>query len=311
MAATPWPDPDAPYEPATPDQWLSEVASWPWTSLGSDRWKLAGNCPRCGHPMEKILEPQLVQFAIGPGKNQDPEWNEPLVECNCDSTHPGRPESAHGCGARGVMPGPHGSGTPRPPELAEVEWERKRAELVADALPRIHSSAEKWGATIGVLTGVFGAAGFIKGREEISKLETWVQWVIGLGLGLAVALAVTGIVTAALAAQGTTVTIRGTQDFWTSYANATENAASYLKASRWLVVSALIPLAIAVGFELFGPAKTSPGTAVLAVPKAGAITCGELATDAAGALVLRPVGNGKEELPLTDVEDVTVIDSCP
>jgi hypothetical protein len=101
-----------PYDPETTPQWLKEVDSWPWESIGEDKWKKSGSCPRCHHLMDKVVTPVtiLAKTLLAEGISVDrplqlvPDRVE--VECNCVSPHKDRPEKESGCGPAGIFDGP-------------------------------------------------------------------------------------------------------------------------------------------------------------------------------------------------------------
>jgi hypothetical protein len=310
--ATPQPSPNAPYDRLTPDWWLRAVSEWDWQQLEADKWRLSGPCPRCGHEMYRVVAPDVVVFSTGEGLGS--RYGLPdvaFVECNCTEKHDGRPDGEIGCGPSGQFPGPMmagGGGDVAAPE--DREWERRRAELVAKALPDIRSAAEKWGATIAALTGVLGVASLIGGRDELAKLTDETRLIVAGALGIAAVLAALATGLAALAAQGTPQVAEGsTSAFRTQYENAIKTAASRLGLSRTLTIGALLALVVAVGFMLFGQGKPSDGAqAVLIVRDDGAPACGTLVRGGEGELELM-VNEAPESLD--DVMSITLVDSCP
>jgi len=309
----PNPDPDAPYETLTPDWWLEEVSTWQWQQLEDEKWKLSGNCPRCGHLMSRVEGPGIVVFSTGVGVGSRHGVPDVVfVECNCTDPHKDRPDGETGCGPSGQIPGPlNPGGAFGVVDPLDRQWEHKRAELLAQALPNIRSAAEKWGATIAALTGILGISSFLGGRDELAKLSENTRLAVGVALALAALLAVIATYLAALAAQGTPETFVGTTDgFRQRYENAVKEAAKKLKTSRGLTVLALLPLAAAVGLMLFGPSKQDDdeGQAVVVVSRDGAPVCGTLATGTDGELSLE---QGGQPATLEHVTSIVAVDACP
>jgi hypothetical protein len=262
--------------------------------------------------MYRVLSPEVVVFSTGEGLGSRYGIADvAFVECNCTEKHEGRPDGETGCGPSGQFPGPlvtGGAGDVAAPE--DREWERRRAELVANALPDIRSAAEKWGATIAALTGVLGISSLIGGRDALAKLTDDTRLIVAIAFGIAAALAALATILAALAAQGTPQTATGsTAEFRTKYEKAIGNASSRLGWSRALTIGALLALAVAVGFMLFGDSKPSEDTqAVVVVREEGTPACGTLSRSEGGELELT-VNDNPESLDA--VTSITPVESCP
>lgn len=106
-------DKTLPYDRETSDDWLAQVDQWPWIKLGEDKWKKSGQCPRCGHYMERVVWAEVV-FAetlndlegLGAERSVRHVDDRVHVECNCASSHSERPEGESGCGPQGLFDGP-------------------------------------------------------------------------------------------------------------------------------------------------------------------------------------------------------------
>jgi hypothetical protein len=87
------------YEQGTPEGWDAGLTKLAVDREGKDKMRIAGPCPRCGHPIEKVMGGISVLFG------QELQRQEALrvrIVCNCTEQHPNTPEGRHGCGAEGV-----------------------------------------------------------------------------------------------------------------------------------------------------------------------------------------------------------------
>jgi len=159
------------------------------------------------------------------------------------------------------------------------------------AVDRVKTAAEKWGASITTITGVFGIITLIKGPEDISNLTSGNKMVVGIALLVALVTAVTSIFLAALAAQGIP------HDIWLTGAqarrdsrNVVKKASAFLAVSRFLVIPAVLGMGAAIGLTWYGDRVAEKAASVGG--ELGTL-CGELSRDEEGHLVFR----SKEEYP--------------
>lgn len=201
---------------------------------------------------------------------------------------------------------------PRPADAEERMWQNRLEHDQLAALPNIRASAEKWAGTIASLTGVFGIAAFVKGRDDIYELTEGARnGVVGLVV-LALIAAFVAIFFAALAAQGTPKkTFSGTPNYKDLYSSEVDTAARQLRNSRIATIVATALLAGAIGFMWFGPtAKSDSTTRAVIVQRSGATVCGIVTTQADGALAFAS-STGGAAAPLTDVASFTTVEKCP
>src|SRR5690348_9432788 len=98
-----WPDPNCAWNRSDSPRWREAVYALTWQPrLGSDNkildYVLAGDCPRCGHPMNSTAG---VAGVLKEGIRLE------TVRCNCEeNTHSARPDGEQGCGQRGNIPLP-------------------------------------------------------------------------------------------------------------------------------------------------------------------------------------------------------------
>jgi hypothetical protein len=90
---------EKPFDEETSSQWIDTVTAWKWRTIGEKKYKISGNCPRCGHHMQEIVGYQIGVFKLaGPRKTV---W----VQCNCSVKHPGAPDGPNeGCGQGAEIP---------------------------------------------------------------------------------------------------------------------------------------------------------------------------------------------------------------
>ena len=257
------------------------------------------------------------------------------VACNCGYDHEGRPEegSGNGCGAFGRLefgtepPQPGESkqvsvrAAERPAAPAALEWERRIREHGFGYLASIRGSAEKWGASIGTLLGLFAVVALVKGPSDISEVEgtlwgwghrTWtITWVI-----VALAAAVFATAAAAYAAQGTPKKIRFVGErLRKAERQGAKHAAWAMLGSRICALLAVAALATSVVWVwLTTPDKPEPtvGVRVNLVGADDRFVCGTLvASSQDGSVVLVPTG-AKEPLqvPVEQIRSIGPDDSC-
>ncbi len=178
-------------------------------------------------------------------------------------------------------------------------------ELARDEeLPKLRETAEKWGQTVATLLGLFGIAGFIKGRDEISKLDEPAGAALGVVLLLAFILAAVSTGLAALAAQGIPRSILEDR-VAANRRTAADNARVRINYSRWAIVPVMLLLPLAIGITWYAPQKEAGGAKYLVVQQSG-VLCGELERRDDGTLAMK-----SNSTPLTNVTSMTAVDKCP
>jgi len=89
------PSNDIPYEKGTPKGWADAARRSFKVGSFEGRWMLSGNCPRCGHRVEKDLTDR-IGAALAPLRNISVAW-----KCSCGRPHDKAPPTEPGCGAEG------------------------------------------------------------------------------------------------------------------------------------------------------------------------------------------------------------------
>jgi hypothetical protein len=196
------------------------------------------------------------------------------------------------------------------------KWETHAEAFEFEALPRIRATAERWAASIGAVTGVFGIVTLVRGREDVTALRADLKIAAGLLIGAALAMALAAIVLAAFAAQGTPkklVALTG-QELRRWHQEGARRAKLQLSVSRVLAVAAIVLLGAAVGITWFGPASemASSRPKLLVLLRSGTLVCGLPHEGTAGTLTLdSAAGRHAISVATDDVEAMTVVDSCP
>jgi hypothetical protein len=184
----------------------------------------------------------------------------------------------------------------------DLQWQREATERQHTALKDVRSTAEKWGASVTALLGIFGTVAFVKGPNEFSKLsedEAW--WAFGLIVAAGV-LAAAAITAAALSAQGSPVRTEQL-DGWTLRSWNEEQldvAIRNLRISRFTTVLAaavLFAAMLVTWASAIDKPEEAANTSALFVNREGIVECREVT---------------KAELnKLTAIVEVSIVDSCP
>lgn len=195
---------------------------------------------------------------------------------------------------------------------SDLAWEDRADQLEFQALTAVRSSAEKWGASLAAILGLFGTILLVKGRTDITQLMQGYQIAIATLLLLAILTAAVAVYEAALAAQGTPEKLHwpggGALRQWEL--QRADNAKDQLKLSRVLTFFAVGFVLIAIGLTWFGKAEPSPsGAAVVVTVSGSAPHCGTLASAQDGSLALRG-GDGKVT-PIPPGANVIAVSGCP
>jgi hypothetical protein len=255
----------APYEPCSTDGWIKAVAErFAWQELDEDLL-LWGDCPRCGHGIYKLVHVHRELVLPGPQEGAleravSRATRDEVVRCNCAAVHEGAGPGASGCGAAGVLTlelSPPKVVATRRASAFDVYWEEQAEQLGRDALTSTRRAAGQWAATVGTLTGIFSIAALITGRSNVSDLAHGYSVAVGIVVALALLAAVTAVTFAALAAQGTPVSVELTGNGIRKLIHdETASAARKLRWSRVCAIVAVFLIAVGIGLMWYGPAAS-------------------------------------------------------
>lgn len=193
----------------------------------------------------------------------------------------------------------------------DLRWEKKAEELEFEALARVRTAAEKWGAGLTAILGLATTVLVVKGGEDITKLSSGTKLAVAVILGLALLNAFYAAYQAALAAQGTPENLAWPNgpSLRTWEQEKALEAKRKLRASRMATGVAVLLMAAAIALAWFGNPAKSSGTTVLMTQDSGTPLCGSLKNGANGLEL--EIGSKKMTLPNGPYDTVTVVDACP
>ncbi|WNZ08700.1 hypothetical protein [Streptomyces sp. 11x1] len=165
-----------------------------------------------------------------------------------------------------------------PVTAEDVEWDRRATEARFNSLTAIQATAERWGATILVITGLLTALTVIRGPSDVNALQSTASKVtVGVLSALSLFTALGSVVYAARAAQGQAVRVLPTGDrFRQATLLGTETANKYLTRSRVLALW-IIPFYLAsIAVMSYAPQKEAGKPVVSVTDAAGVNYCGSV-----------------------------------
>jgi hypothetical protein len=205
---------------------------------------------------------------------------------------------------------------PRRATPSDVRWAERADELEFETLTRVRAASEKWAASLAAILGLTGAVFVVKGRDDVSKLDTPYQ--VAVGILLLVALIVAAIATylAARAAQGTPTDVKwpngGKLRRW-EHEEALA-ARKHLRASRVLALVTVSIVVLAIGLTWFGEAKpaSADSSAVVILRATGAPLCGTLISARGPGEVALDAGDAPPvALPAATLRAIVPVAGCP
>jgi hypothetical protein len=185
--------------------------------------------------------------------------------------------------------------------------------LVQTQLADVRKSAENWRTGLaGILALVTGFT-LIKGPTDVSSLESWASYVVGVLLLLALACAAFGAWQSLGAAYGSPGTL--TRQDYRAAGGATgfdlkraTDAARKLRDAKLATIGALFLLCGAIGLTWYGP---RPASVTVRVDRSSAPSiCGKMGDSAAGHLDVTLPGGSSVRLEFADVVRLRSVASC-
>jgi hypothetical protein len=199
---------------------------------------------------------------------------------------------------------------PGPPATAvDLSAARERQRLIATELPRVRSAAASWrNGLAGLLTALLGF-GLIKGRSDVSELDTLWAAVVGCLLAAALTCGAVGALALMRAANGRPAVAHLDRLTTRSVAEHAEAlaAAGSLRAGIGLTLACAALLVAAVGVTWYGPAGA--GSLVEVTDDAGT-HCGSLLQRTGGTLRLQ-TSAGPIEIDPSRPFTVRAVGACP
>lgn len=203
------------------------------------------------------------------------------------------------------------SPTPATPE--DLRWARLAEEARFNGLTDVQRSAERWGATILVITGILTTLTVVRGPSDLAALQNF--WpdklVVGLLAALSLLFALSSVIFAAMASQGSAVRmIASGPRYKEESLKAASTANAHLILSRRLAV-AIIPFYLgAIGFLSYAPQTSQKPPVVLIKDTGGSSYCGTSIKRSKDTLLLLRENKPTIQLDPVKVASVSTADSC-
>ncbi|MGQ4367409.1 hypothetical protein [Streptomyces violaceoruber] len=201
--------------------------------------------------------------------------------------------------------------TPATPE--DLRWARLAEEARFSGLTDVQRSAERWGATILVITGILTTLTVVRGPSDLAALQDF--WpdklVVGILAALSLLFALSSVIFAAMAAQGSAVKmIASGPRYKEESLKAASTANSNLIRSRRLAV-AVIPFYLgAIAFLSYAPQASQKPPVIIVKDADGASFCGNSMKRSKEQFLLLQGNKPAIRLDPTKVASVTTSASC-
>lgn len=203
------------------------------------------------------------------------------------------------------------SATPATPE--DLRWARIAEEARFSGLSDIQRSAERWGATILVITGILTTLTVVRGPSDLAVLQKFWPDKLAIGILAAVSLllALWSVICAAMAAQGSAVRmIASGPRYKEESLKAASTANKHLIRSRRLAV-AIIPFYLgAIGYLSFAPQASQQPPVVVVKDADGTSYCGlSIKRSKDGFLLIRE-NKQSIRLDISTIASISASDTC-
>ncbi|MDJ1644101.1 hypothetical protein [Streptomyces pakalii] len=203
--------------------------------------------------------------------------------------------------------------SPTPATPDDIRWARMAEESRFNGLPDIQRSAERWGATILVITGLLTTLTAVQGASNLDSLrDLWPYKVmVGILAGSALLLAVGSVIWAAMAAQGQSVSIVvSAPRFAEETAKATRVANDRLKTSRRLAL-AIVPFYLAtLGVMAYAPQKGDEPPNITVTDNVGGTYCGLFVKQQKNVLVIVGEKGVVARVPSVNITSIKPTSKC-
>ncbi|MCQ9183723.1 hypothetical protein KMT30_32685 [Streptomyces sp. IBSBF 2953] len=203
------------------------------------------------------------------------------------------------------------SPTPATPE--DLRWARLAEEARFSGLTDVQRAAERWGATILVITGILTTLTVVRGPSDLAVLQDF--WpdklVIGILAALSLLLALSSVVFAAMAAQGSAVRmIASGPRYKEESLKAASTANKNLVRSRRFAV-AIIPFYLGtIGYLSFAPQASDKPPVVVVKDVDGTSYCGIGMKRSKDHFLLLREDKPGIRISIATVESISTSDSC-
>jgi hypothetical protein len=331
-----------PYERRCDTGWASEVLAHKCRiSVTDHEIALQATCTNCEHELDDYIALDR-RFARRLAKGdacilQDADTLQAPTEsiltvlsCNCDSKHEGRPEDAHGCGrfaglhieieaAPRKLWRPQMRSKPRLRLAVEAAsgqdkvWDDRAADQEGSMLMQLRELAEKWGATLGTLLGLFGIAVVAGAIDTVRDLDEGYRIALAVLAALTALAGLGAIALAAQAAQGKAhrVNYISGREVRRIVRQDTKDARAKLKWSRRFAATATL-LGIAGAVVLLLAPEGSGAKDKVAVRTDAEELCGKLAEARPGYIGVTLADSGRTSFFSSEsVTSIAQVDKCP
>ncbi|MFF8535338.1 hypothetical protein ACF07B_25910 [Streptomyces sp. NPDC015532] len=194
----------------------------------------------------------------------------------------------------------------------DLKWDRKAEEARFSSLAAVQASAERWGATILVITGLLTALTVVRGPSDLAALrDTQFKIAVGISSALALLFALASVVFAAMAAQGQAVRIHPTGDqFRQETLEGTKLAHGRLKLSRFLSLFVIPIYLTAIALMAYAPQASDVPPKVTVTDKSGVRYCGETAKLVNGYWIIANSTGISGRIKATEITSVSPVEEC-
>ncbi|MFZ4159887.1 hypothetical protein ACOZDE_15845 [Streptomyces griseoincarnatus] len=201
--------------------------------------------------------------------------------------------------------------TPATPE--DLRWARLAEEARFSGLTDVQRSAERWGATILVITGILTTLTVVRGPSDLAALQNF--WpdklLVGLLAALSLLFALSSVILAAMAAQGSAVKmIASGPRYKEESLKAASTANNHLIRSRRLAV-AIIPFYLgALGFLSYAPQSAQKPPSIIVKDTDGSSYCGTGIKRSKSEFILLRENKPAIRLKPAAISSISSSDSC-
>jgi hypothetical protein len=204
------------------------------------------------------------------------------------------------------------------PTADEIQFQEKLQTQFADSLERIRTGADKWRIGLATLLGLITAVSLVKGKDTISGLAHWAQYLVGFLLLLGLIFAAVGGWRAMRASFGnpTLVATPSTPDqLGARSIKDGIKAIRDLAWAKWLTVVSLGAVALAVGLTWYlqeEPKHNPPAYLQVVQAADHQVYCGELLKGDANVVVIRKNdGDIHTYFVAKDLSSLEIVADCP
>ncbi|WP_405992297.1 hypothetical protein [Streptomyces sp. NBC_00986] len=198
-----------------------------------------------------------------------------------------------------------------PVTTEDVEWDRRATEARFNSLNAIQATAERWGATILVITGLLTALTVIRGPSDLNSLQGMTSKIaVGVLSALSLFAALASVVFAAMAAQGQAVRVLPTGDrFRQATVVGAKVANKHLTRSRRIALL-IIPFYLASIAVLAYAPQEEKGKPVISVTDTEGVTyCGSVKISKGKFIIVNKRGV-VNKIPSASIQSVTAQEEC-